>query len=526
MFQLFNAYAVAGNSDIPAYFIESTATDNIDDAAEIVETPPGTERLNPDQAIGNIVDHLAKSLHPNLVIAVHGFNSPRLAVLGSYGRSFEALEQDKEIIARGAVCIGYRWPSERIKAPIGTILAAAPLSFGVLLFLGFILFCAGVAINVLASNLVHILPAFHLGKFLQLAISLLATIAVIFGTIVFFSPLALAVLRIVVYFRDGYRAITYGVPDLVDIIRQIDAKLKEVDKRRNHVELSFMGHSMGAYVVTNVVRILSDVFSPSSVRRNLATLGPIQEVNAPEQERVSPNIGHVFRLARLVLISPDIPAETLMSGRANFLASSLTRFKEAFLFSSEGDEVLRQISTIANYFSFPTRTRKFGYRLGNVGVIADGYGVSKGVDLTKLRLGPLPLDALNALLGAESPQTSLAGHFSYFDCTDGVDDGKGVVTFAKPGQNNDLGPFEHFMLLFNYLRGRDPDVHSGYFSADFFKQLIYRLACMGYSKTQAAYGGDEKLSAACKSHQIKAQVHSHYYRIVQQGEARIQASQP
>ena len=69
------------------------------------------------------------------------------------------------------------------------------------------------------------------------------------------------ILRIAVYFRDGYRATSYGVPDLVEIIQQIDKKyLEKEPKTKNddgqlkRVELSFIGHSMGAYVVTGAVR--------------------------------------------------------------------------------------------------------------------------------------------------------------------------------------------------------------------------------------------------------------------------------
>ena len=51
-------------------------------------------------------------------------------------------------------------------------------------------------------------------------------------------------------------------------------------------------------------------------------------------------IGNVFSLRRLVLVAPDIPAETLLSSRGNFLASALSRFDEAYLFSNEGDEIL------------------------------------------------------------------------------------------------------------------------------------------------------------------------------------------
>src|SRR5258708_19850754 len=63
---------------------------------------------------------------------------------------------------------------------------------------------------------------------------------------------------------------------------------------------------------------------------------------------------------RFVLASPDTPAEALLSSRGNFLASALSRFEEAYLFSNEGDEGLRQISTLANYFVFPTNSRNHG----------------------------------------------------------------------------------------------------------------------------------------------------------------------
>src|ERR1700761_9501064 len=89
----------------------------------------------------------------------------------------------------------------------------------------------------------------------------------------------------------------------------------------------------------------------------------------------SPNCRHAFSPKRFVLASPDIPAETLLSSRGNFLASALSRFDEAYLFSSEGDEVLRQISTLANYFVFPTKSRNHGFRLGNVEILSRNFGV-------------------------------------------------------------------------------------------------------------------------------------------------------
>ncbi|MFZ8425991.1 hypothetical protein ACO1MX_15000, partial [Staphylococcus aureus] len=75
--------------------------------------------------------------------------------------------------------------------------------------------------------------------------------------------LTAALLRAIVYFRDTYRATNYGAPDLVQIIRAIDGELGNLRGRgkRNDVELSFIGHSMGGFVVTNTIRVLSDVFA-------------------------------------------------------------------------------------------------------------------------------------------------------------------------------------------------------------------------------------------------------------------------
>src|SRR5208282_5699206 len=97
----------------------------------------------------------------------------------------------------------------------------------------------------------------------------------------------------------------------------------------------------------------------------------------------------LFTLMRFVLASPDVPAETLLADRANFLASSLRRFREAYLFSSEGDEVLRLISTTVNYFTFPTASRNYGYRLGNTEILRSSFGAAPDDQevLTTLRVG-------------------------------------------------------------------------------------------------------------------------------------------
>jgi Putative serine esterase (DUF676) len=470
--------------------------------------PPGLQPLDPDKAITEIVDHLFAADDPNLVITIHGYNNPQRVVLESYASAFEAVTRDDAILDRpGLVCVGYRWPSERIGEPKSTAFFAAPrfliwiFVFGILFLLLASVFGPGSWLPTITSGL---------GAFL-LAISITAFL-----------------LRISVYFRDGYRATSYGIPDLVEIIRQIDRKLDQKEeedkkgqgnKRKNWVKLSFIGHSMGGYVVTSVVRILSDVFSPPSVRPELHVkdAGPTDTPNEEHEDpQPQPDIGNVFRLTRLMLVSPDIPAEALISNRANFLASSLRRFEEAYLFSNEGDEVLRQISTTANYFSFPTRSRDHGYRLGNVGILASGYGIIGGGiawslqpwSLQHLRIGYMTLqqmyDKLSILAGAEPLQTKFPKYFTYFDCTDYVESGRGVLTLAKPGMPNLVKKTDHFFLLLHATFWGRPDVHGGYFDGEFSRELIYRLVCLGFNATANAYGGIHHFSARCNGRQIKA----------------------
>ena len=249
-----------------------------------------------------------------------------------------------------------------------------------------------------------------------------------------------APLLVIVYFRDTYRATNFGVPDLVQIICTIDGKISEIrgsKEPNNNVQLSFIGHSMGGFVVTNTIRVLSDVFKSPVTRA--------EAFGAGGDERPSPDVGRAFVLKRFVLASPDIPAETLVTSRGNFLATSLTRFDEAYLFSNEGDEVLRQISTLANYFVFPTKSRHHGFRLGNVEILSRSFGLIDVDEADFLRVAAdrksnscrsfttnceLPtlngngVTACNRTSMSQPPQPqqpSLPSKFTYFDCTDYFD---------------------------------------------------------------------------------------------------------
>lgn len=452
-----------GAVKVPSFFVESTAPLNFDDKQTLLPTPSYTK----PSSIDDIVDALARSPRPKLLISVHGYNTPRQSALQTFGKSFLAVNEDAAILDSGAVCIGYRWPSEAAGTPWRSAFTAAPwFLIGVLLF------------AILASVFVSYY---------------FAALAVV--------PITLFMLRYIVYFRDGYRATNYGVPDLVDLIRQIDEKLdgKLGGKR---ADLSFIGHSMGGFVVTNAVRILSDVFSPAALAAMAGAVEPGSRDERTQREARS-KIGKSFLLRRLVLVSPDIPGEALLSGRGNALESSLIRFQEAHLFSNEGDEILRNISTTANFFSLPTKNRRFGYRLGNVGVLA-GWGVTEDLTLGKLRLGVRTLYQLFAELDVTQSKDSFAEQLAYFDCTDSLDEqGNGVVTDVTKGSSRHLSWLGHLRLLWAHWTGK-VDTHSGYFhKPSLVRKLIYRLAAIGYGDSERAFGGPTAFSQLCQDAQIK-----------------------
>jgi esterase/lipase superfamily enzyme len=518
----FKAYKADGLK-IPTYFIESTAPDNVDDTAQ--EADSKTDKDLPtqlkliassDKAVEQIAHDLVKGADPNLVVMVHGFNNPEQAVVKTYTAAAIAVNKDGKISERdGLVCVGYRWPSESMKAPAGSSWSALPTLPRQIVYAG--------AAFILISLLLFHREWDHWAHFFILVGLILA------GLI-----LMAVLLRVIVYFRDNYRASNYGVPDLIQIIRAIDGAVVEQRRQKglepepqpdNRIQLSFIGHSMGGFVVTNTIRTLTDVFKmPVKALSHYGADAP--PPSSREKQKEMQEIGKVFELKRFVLASPDIPAEHLLSDRGNFLASALSRFEEAYLFSNEGDEVLRQISTLANYFVFPTKSRDHGFRLGNVEILSSNFGriKPKAEDfLSTLRIGNLTLQQLYDRLEEDEArrrgvartartEPRLPKVFTYFDCTDyfdkdDKDNQRALLSFAKWQKRYDPKarlPFHsHLRLLLAYLSGK-PNVHGGYFEGRLSQQLIYRLACLGYDGTVAAYDGEASpLDKACEEKQIR-----------------------
>jgi hypothetical protein len=392
MADLFRAYQV-NNVKIPTYLIESSAPINVDDAPSSPgKLPPQLTPLDAAKAVDEIAAHLKTAATPNLVVMVHGFNNPQAAALPWFARASAAIEADSCLTNRpGLVCVGYRWPSESMGEPLRGTIAALPTLLRWVLGIGS--FLLGLLV---VYALLRLTGSVQFEGRLALIVFFLGLVAVaLVGTFI-----AATVLRGIVYFRDGHRAANYGAADLIEIIRQIDHAIMQnggPSKGKNSVQLSFIGHSMGGFVVTNAIRSLSDLFAVGAVKPNInAGVVDTPEAVHPADNAIVPaddvvddvvgadgfgdglaNLGNAFTLMRFVLCSPDIPAETLLSNRANYLAASLHRFREAYLFSNEGDEVLRQISTTVNYFSFPTRSWTHGYRLGNVEILSKDYGLIK-----------------------------------------------------------------------------------------------------------------------------------------------------
>ena len=410
--------------------------------------------------------------------------------------------------------MGYRWPSERIGSVWPSSLSALPALPLIILVVSLVAIALCVWVVAAILKLVGLVET-------DLAHHLLTAAETVCGLLIV-AIIVLAALRAIVYFRDVYRATNYGVPDLVEVIRQIDREAVRrlmdlgggaAQSGRRRIALSFIGHSMGGLVVTNAIRVLSDVFAKDVIRTTLSgRLRP--EIAAREREGeddvVPGRIGHVFTLMRFLLVSPDIPAEALLADRGNFLASSLRRFREAYLFSNEGDEVLRAISTAVNYFTFPTLSRVYGYRLGNAEILTSDFAPTPPGpnQLDILRTGTETLSELSGKTTRSRKPAAVARAFTFFDCTDYKDGDppKGMLTealnFKRDNPAAGIPLWDQLKLLILYILGRI-DVHGGYFDGAVAQRLIYRLACLGFDESLEAYGDEAAMLAECADHQIR-----------------------
>ncbi len=526
--------------NIHTYLVASTAPINVETDDNQFCISPGSETNDASDSTKLMIEEIAKFLIKNntkaeVVIHIHGYNTNKGDFENWTKEIYRYITHDSFINKKEIIFIGYRWPSEHLAfrmdnssesifKKFNDAITSLPVLFrtiwdystrGLIFSFGLLLL---LAIPTITNN--NLLSDYsNLVSFIEF----IAT----FLTFLFGFVCCTVFLRATVYFRDNYRAINYGIPDLVELIRQIDNAVVEKspgdnrDARKQYlsrsnprkIKLSFIGHSMGAFVTTNVIRILSDVFDEKSIE----TLD-----DKGNQKQPSPEIGNVFALGRLVLASPDIPIETIMPERANFLRSSLRRFEESYLFSNQGDIVLRVASTAANYLSFPAKTYDRGFRLGNV--VVDDYAntiISKsqskeitfGVvnqvengdinvnvnsvmkhicivsDNRQKPIGELCADNSKVNQDKSIALLPIAALFTYFDCTDykDINDNKnrinhenkieGILTRALNKET--LSFMDCVYLIYDYLFA-GIDVHGGYFQGTFGKKMIYGLAFLGF----------------------------------------------
>jgi pimeloyl-ACP methyl ester carboxylesterase len=536
---LLNIQPLEANVPFPCYLVSSTAPINIEDPA--VQTT-GSDPNEQIQAISQFLRQNADQAE--VLILLHGYNNGASFVEWTYREACKLIAQQYKDIPKGLVVLGYRWPSEEIageqskglKNNLAIAWKALPkVVKGTAQFA-----IALLAISFIGGTISGIFLALKFSGWLIVSMicSALAVLAMIITTAI----LTLVALRVSVYFRDSFRANTYGVADLVELIRQLDNTMVQqtpgptlseqaAQRQEQRIRLSFMGHSMGSFVVTNAVRILSDVF-------DIRSIGNLN-LNVCKAEPSS-DIGNAFRLGRLVMVAPDIPAETLISGRGNVLRTSLRRFEEAYLFSNEGDMALQLASTTANYFSFPARTRDAGYRLGTVTVRRrafaedeweqlmpeeqygmvnlrpDGSFITEQPFLSYLfGSGKKSLQVRQTEVGLTGNQQSIAELFTYFDCTNyyetisdpktGKPSTKGIVSLATGKASLNFRDF--CALIWALMRGK-LDPHGGYLftnEAQLSKYLIYGLGTLGL-KGLLNEGRKEPEFAALR--QQMAEIHS------------------
>lgn len=570
LFQI-NEILNSNPNNLLGYYVASTAKINIEDPRIPIAN-------DPSPTIQRIAEYLVASSQPEITLYIHGYATNHQSARERTDKIYLYAQQICK--PKTHVLFGYLWPSENpiqddsqsLKPPISVLqkiqytLQALPTALigtlitTLLLLIVTLILSLGVAgqdgmIGYLLMGIIPVIIALGILKIadaekllpglpvgigiaalllnwlsLQSWHQVILSIGLVLFAFGFTLIFTLVGLRLVTYLRDQYRAANYAVLDMVELIRQLDQAILQAGKRRGiqesnwklaadpnsiekqRVKLNILGHSLGCFVTTEAIRILSDVFDPLAI-----------------EEKPDSKLGKTLCLGRLVLAAADIPTESILPGRSNVLKSSLRRCEEAYLFTNEGDLALRLASTAANYFSFPSRSRFFGYRLGNVTaqhfldqaqhqnshLDASRYGILNRV-LAAQALRPLydsleirssnqehrNLQELNShpLRDPDEPFSpeALVNCFTVFDCTDYQDYKLDPETPPQP--TNVLQPIVSRALrqaalnLLNYLYlsidffiTHRIDTHGGYFQGQFSQQLMYELSLLGFEPLLLLY---------------------------------------
>jgi hypothetical protein len=526
--------------------------------------------------VANIIEQTNGDLRKvSMILKIHGYNtSEEEFCKNCLDTAREIKEIHREMCEKGdddqiLLFFGYRWPSQKIS---GNVLLSGLSSFILPVWLqlwgGFgtlrLLIDLLDYVSAKRFNWIQYLDwqyhIQHLGweNFSDWSIVYLIPIPIlfIFRFAAIFVPfiITLIVLRGSEYFKDSYRAINHGVPDLVQFFRVFDYCIKINPRivanntiKNNRINLSFVAHSMGAFITTNLIRILSDVFDN---KNDSNTLSVIDEDNSSYASG-SPDIGGFFTLNRLILVAPDIPVNTVLLERSNYLGSSLVRFRESYLFSNRADIVLLLFSTVANYLSFPSCTPKRGYRLGNLGIdycytnqktqkpiitrartiIPAFYSKAKVLDNSKYKAKEFNQVSLlqskkdrkdsvlnHLIIGIRNEnfleeecndniqqQPYLAQKFTYFDCTDYL---------RRKKQKSINGNFGVLNLVdYTFLSYHYTFMHNGYFESEECSEAhdaIYSIACQGFDSFSHTENGKTILRGDCEIKVLRPAAETEY----------------
>ncbi len=347
---------------------------------------PPLERFRPLFNIAEMGRMMRMAKFRRFTLRTHGYSSPSEKFYREFMDEVESLSMKGPINQIGtledrSVYIGYHWPSEQPITSLGLwndLWQQWGISLKFLFIVALLAGIAGTIFYVLLSLIwVPILTVFGLEpalsplwnwfNFNQISDLISQWNGVAFPVFVLWLIL-MQILRLAVYQRDRYRAIHYGAPDLAEFFWRLDKVLGEnpytsmpfygegekqviasyYNQNFPPMNVNLIGHSMGALVIVNVLRILSDRFGKED-----------------RLEHEKNDMGDYLKLDKLILTSPDIPLEFLREGRNNYVRSAILRCNQIYLLSSDRDIVLRYLSLVGNWFSEPS-IEMSGLRLGNV----------------------------------------------------------------------------------------------------------------------------------------------------------------
>jgi len=473
----FEVYADRDRKNV--FLVNSTASTSLNVDREL----PPLERFRALFNVDELAQLMLASECDRLTMRIHGYASPDSIFYKAFIKESESLTVKNPInnvsaLEENHFYIGYHWPSERPLLSPGlwvdyrydwgiilkflVVLGALALIAGSLLYI--FLELLGVPLLLWVGSLPNLTQFWEELKFRETA-ELAVKWHWIILTVFFLSLLVVQMMRVIVYQRDRYRSIHYGAPDFAEFFWRLDRALrtqpnpasasKKSDQDRidessktqsvakenqinsvtsNNIAVNLIGHSLGALVVVNSLRILSDRFGKDEMDEG--------------QKR---DIGDYLTLDKLILSAADIPLEFLREGRNNYVRSAILRCRKIYLFSSDRDIVLRYLSTLANWWVEPSLEMS-GLRLGNVYLKAVNHPQNPIEYRPYIRIMVRSQPAAKPTSAYE-----LFEKFNYIDCSEMIG-----VNGVKLRLKWFTGPGIDLINIIFYLFGKI-DAHGGYF---------------------------------------------------------------